>query len=185
MKPTVTLHVATSLDGYLARKDNSVSWLESPSDAYPEGVELNAAEIEKVLASIDCYVMGSRTYEHALELGWPYGDTPVVVVTHRTWKSTRASVEFYAGDLSDLVRQVLAPRFDSVWIVGGADLCQQFLKRDLVDRLILSLAPVLLGEGLRLFDEELPEHRWSLKDVTAFRTGFVELTYEAQGDGTS
>lgn len=57
----------------------------------------------EVIQSIDCYVLGSRTYEHALQLGWPYGDTPTVVMTNRELPSTRESVEFYSGDLKRLV----------------------------------------------------------------------------------
>jgi dihydrofolate reductase len=91
IKATVTLHVVASLDGFIAKKDNSISWMDSPRDVYEKGVTDDGAE---VLQSIDCYVLGSRTYEHALELGWPYGDTPTVVITSREWPSTRKTVEF-------------------------------------------------------------------------------------------
>src|SRR5579859_4017769 len=90
-RSTVTLHLVSSLDGFIAKKDNTISWMDS-SDVYEKGVTEDGAE---VLASIDCYVLGARTYEHALELGWPYGDTPTVVVTTRKLAPTRQSVEFY------------------------------------------------------------------------------------------
>lgn len=172
---TVTLHVVSSLDGFIARNDNSVSWLESPDDAYPAGISYDG--VEEVLNSIDCYVLGSRTYEHALELGWPYGDTPTFVVTDRALSSTRTNVEFYSGDLKKLVDEILAPRYPNIWIVGGAMLCQSFLRLGLVDEIRLSIAPVSLGDGLRLFDNSSPEQRWQLKDVVAYKTGFVELWY--------
>jgi len=172
---TITLHMVSSLDGFIARTDNSVSWLESSADAYERGVsEDSAAELVK---SIDCYVLGSRTYEHALQLGWPYGDTPVIVVTSRELPSATTSVEFYSGDLKKLVENVLAPRFKNIWLVGGALLCQSFLRLDLVDEIRLSIAPVLLGDGLRLFADSTTESRWRLKDVVAYNTGFVELLY--------
>lgn len=179
-RPIVTLHVVASLDGFIARKDNSVSWLDSPGDVYEAGVTQESAEVEKVLESIDCYVLGSRTYEHALELGWPYGDTPTVVVTSRELPSTRESVEFYSGDLERLVDESLAPRFGSVWLVGGAMLCRSFLELGLVDRIILSIAPIMLGDGLRLFGAGGAEQRWCLNDVVAYKNGFVELTYEIE-----
>ena len=94
----VTLHLVSSLDGFIAKKDNSISWMDSPGDVYEKGVTDDSAE---TLQSIDCYVLGSRTYEHALELGWPYGDTPTVVVTSRHLPSKRKSVEFYSGDLQE------------------------------------------------------------------------------------
>ena len=128
-------------------------------------------------SAIDCYVLGSRTYEHALQLGWPYGDTPTVVVTNRELPSTRKSVEFYSGDLKRLVDEILAPRYGNIWLVGGAMLCQSFLRLGLVDEIRLSVVPVLLGDGLRLFGNSSTETRWRLKDVVAYKTGIVELWY--------
>lgn len=174
---TVTLHVVSSLDGFIAKKDNSVSWLDSPGDAYEPGIsEDSAAEGTK----IDCFVLGSRTYEHALQLGWPYGDTPTVVTTNRELPSTRKSVEFYSGDLKRLVEEILAPRYGNIWLVGGAMLCQSFLRLGLVDEIRLSIAPVILGDGLSLFGNSGTAKRWRLKDVIAYKTGFVELLYGNQ-----
>ncbi|MGE4055242.1 MAG: dihydrofolate reductase family protein [Vicinamibacterales bacterium] len=175
-RATITLHVVSSLDGFIARHDNSVSWLESPADAYEKGVSEDSTG--EGLEAIDCFVLGSRTYEHALELGWPYGDTPTVVLTHRELPSTRKSVEFYSGDLKRLVDETLAPRYRTAWLVGGAMLCQDFLRLGLVDEIRLSIAPVLLGDGLSLFGSSNPESRWRLKDVVAYKTGFVELCYQ-------
>ena len=120
----VTLHVVSSLDGFIARKDNSVSWLEVDGSVYERGASISAEEAAAFVKTIDCYVLGSRTYEHALELGWPYGDTPTVVVTSREWPRARASVEFYSGDLKELVEGKPASRFRNIWLVGGARLCQ-------------------------------------------------------------
>ncbi len=175
---TLTLHVVSSLDGIIAKKDNSVSWLDSSGDVYEKGVsEVDASDD---VTSIDCFVLGSRTYEHALQLGWPYGDTPTVVITTRELPSTRKSVEFYSGDLKRLVDEILAPRYGNIWLVGGAMLCQSFLRLDLVDEIRLAIVPVLLGDGLRLFDNSGIESRWHLKDVVAYKTGVVELLYRSQ-----
>src|SRR5690349_23960841 len=85
-KYRLTIHMVSSLDGYVARKDNSVSWFET-SDFYENGVQLTEEATKEFLKSIDCYVMGSRTYEHAEELsksyGWAYGDVPTIVLTGR------------------------------------------------------------------------------------------------------
>ena len=172
----VTLHMVSSLDGFIARTDNDVSWLNVEGSVYEAGVSISDEEAAAFVKGIDCYVMGSRTYEHALELGWPYGDTPSVVVTGREWPAPRKNVEFYAGDLETLVRVKLAPRFRNIWLVGGAMLCQRFLEIGLVDEIRLTIAPVLLGDGLRLFGD-LTEQRWDLKNVAAYRNGFVELLY--------
>jgi dihydrofolate reductase len=101
------------------------------------------------------------------------------VVTGREWRTAKNSVEFYSGDLKTLVDVKLTPRYRNIWLVGGAMLCQHFLELGLVDEIRLTIAPVLLGEGLRLFGDSLTEERWNLKDVVAYKNGFVELTYSA------
>jgi dihydrofolate reductase len=178
-KPTVTLHVVSSLDGFIARRDNSVSWLDVSGEVFERGVSDEIATKRAIAAmkSIDCYVLGSRTYEHALQLGWPYGETPTFVVTSRGLASERKSVEFYSGDLERLVDEKLAPRFRNVWVVGGAMLCQSFLRLGLVDEIRLAVMPVLLGDGLSLFGNSGPETNWRLKDVVGYKTGMIELWY--------
>ena len=177
MRSKVTLHVVSSLDGFIAKKDNSVSWLDNSGGVYEAGVSISEAEAAAFVKAIDCYVLGSRTYEHALQLGWPYGDTPTVVVTGRELPATRTSVEFYSGDLKTLLDEQLAPRYRNIWLVGGAMLSQRFLELGLVDEIRLTIAPILLGDGLRLFASSRTEERWDLKNVVAYKNGFVELSY--------
>src|SRR5262245_34723315 len=111
----VTIHMAASLDFFIAKKDGSIGWMDTP-DNYEKGVGFEAAE--GLVQSIDCYVMGARTYEHALTLGWPYGDVATVVLTHRELPNARASVEFYAGELDELVHARLKPKYKNIWLVG-------------------------------------------------------------------
>jgi dihydrofolate reductase len=131
----ITLHMVSSLDGFIAKKDNSVSWLDCPGSVYEAGVSISAEEAANFVKTIDCYVLGSRTYEHALELGWPYGDTPVVVVSSRQWPpaSVKQSVEFYSGDLTKLVGEKLVPRYRNIWLVGGAAAIRRFPDREEVE----------------------------------------------------
>jgi dihydrofolate reductase len=172
--------MVSSLDGFIAKKDNNVSWLDTNGSVYEAGVSVSEEEATAFVQAIDCYILGSRTFEHALQLGWPYGDTPTVVVTGRKLQSARKSVEFYSGDLKTLVDVKLAPRYRNIWLVGGAMLCQRFLELGLVDEINLMIAPVLLGDGLRLFAGSLTEERWTLKNVVAYKNGFVELSYSAR-----
>ncbi|HTJ52460.1 MAG TPA: dihydrofolate reductase family protein [Cyclobacteriaceae bacterium] len=175
----VTIHMVSSLDGFIAKKDNSVSWFET-SDHYEKGVtEQDAAEF---LKTIDCYVMGARTYEHAFELsksyGWAYGDTPTIVVTHRDLPIERPNIEIYSGDLNKLVNEQLKPRYKNVWLVGGAVLAKDFIRLKLVDEIRLSVLPIILGDGTPFFGHIEQERALHLKDVTAYKSGMVELWYE-------
>jgi dihydrofolate reductase len=177
----ITIHMVSSLDGYIAKKDNSVSWFET-SDNYENGASFSEQDQEKFLKTIDCYVMGSRTYEHAVELsksyGWAYGDTPTIVLTHRKLPIDRQNIETYSGDLIKLVNERLRPNYENVWLVGGAKLTKDFIRLNLADEIRQSIIPIILGEGTPFFDQIGQEQPLHLKDVTAYKSGTVELRYE-------
>ena len=177
--------MVSSLDGFIAKKDNSVSWFET-SGRYEKGIEISEQDAKEFLKTIDCYVMGARTYEHALELsksyGWAYGETPIVVVTHRNLVVERQNVEIYSGDLNKLVEERLKPNYKNVWLVGGAMLAREFISLNLADEIRLSVMPVILGNGTVFFDHIKQEQQLHLKDVTAYKTGMVELWYEIKKD---
>ena len=177
----VTIHMVSSLDGFIAKKDNSVSWFET-SDYYEKGVAVTEKDAEEFLKTIDCYVMGSRTYEHALELsksyGWPYGDIPTIVLTQRNLVIERPNVKSCSANLTTVVNERLKPNYKNVWVVGGAILVKEFIRLKLADEIRLSVIPIILGEGTRLFDDIGQEQALHLKDVTAHKTGMVELCYE-------
>jgi dihydrofolate reductase len=175
----ITIHMVSSLDGYIAKKDNSVSWFET-SDYYEKGV--TEQNTEEFLKTIDCYIMGSRTYEHALELsksyGWAYGDVPTIVLTHRKLPIDRQNIETYSGDLNKLVNERLKPNYKNVWLVGGAKLAKNFIRLNLADEIRQSILPIMLGDGAPFFDQIGQEQALHLKDVTAYKSGMVELCYE-------
>ena len=177
----VTIHMVSSLDGYIAKKDNSVSWFET-SDNYEHGVSISEQDQEEFLKTIDCYVMGSRTYEHALELsksyGWAYGDVPTIVLTHRKLPVDRQNIETYSGDLNKLMNERLRPNYKNVWLVGGAILVKDFIRLKLADEIRLSILPIILGDGILFFDSIGQEQALHLKNVTAYKSGTVELCYE-------
>jgi dihydrofolate reductase len=179
----VTIHMVSSIDGIIAKKDNSVSWFET-SDYYDKGV--SEQDPEEFLKTIDCYVMGSHTYEHALELsekyGWAYGDVPTIVLTHRILPVDRKNIEFYSGDLNKLVNENLKPKYRNVWVVGGAMLVKEFIRSKLADQIRLSILPIMLGDGTLFFDHIGQEQAWHLKDVTAYKNGMVELCYEKKAE---
>jgi dihydrofolate reductase len=169
----------SSLDGMIAKRDNSVSWFET-ADNYEKGVAEQDAE--EFLTSIDCYVMGSRTYDHAVELsksyGWVYGDKPTFVVSHRKLQIDRSNIEIYSGDLQRLIAERIKPKYNNVWLVGGAMLANNFMRLQLVDEIRLAILPVILGDGTLLFDRVGIQQVLHLKDVIAYKSGMVELIYE-------
>lgn len=177
----ITIHMVSSLDGYIAKKDNSISWFDT-SDNYEKGVSVTEQEAADFLKKIDCYIMGSRTYELALELsklyGWAYGDIPTIVLTHRELAVERQNVEIYSGDLNTLVNERLRPNYSNVWLVGGAELTKDFICLNLADEIRQSILPIILGGGTPFFDQIGQEHALHLKNVTAYKNGVVELCYE-------
>ena len=176
----VTIHMVASLDGFIARKDGSVDWLET-SDEFEGGATLSPEFIEAFLQTIDCYVMGARTYETALKFeaqgfGWAYGDKPTFVLTHRELPRVRETVEFRSGDLSRLVAE-LRQRFRSIWFAGGGALSAECLRLGLADEIRYSIVPVAIGDGIPFFgrlDSDVPLH---LAEVTPYKNGMVELRY--------
>ena len=180
----VTIHMVASLDGFVARKDGSVDWLET-ADEFVDGETLDPAFVEAFLASIDCYVMGSRTYETALRfeaqgLGWSYGDKPTFVLTSRELPRTRETVELCSGDLASLVNERLRPAFRSIWFVGGGMLCGECLRLGLADEVYYSILPILIGNGISFFERLDGDVALHLAGVKAYKSGMVELRYEVQ-----
>ena len=180
----VTIHMAASLDGFVARKDGSVDWMET-SDEFPGGATMDPGFVEAFLQTIDCYVMGSRTYETALRFeaegfGWSYGDKPTFVLTTRDLPRTRESVQFYSGDLARLVNGRLRPKFRRIWFAGGGTVSGECLRLGLADEVYYSILPILIGEGISFFEKLDKDIALHLVDVQSYRNGMVELRYEVE-----
>jgi dihydrofolate reductase len=178
--PCVTIHMVASLDGFVARRDGRTDWLETP-DHFEGGTTLTPESIAQFLDTIDCYVLGSRTYEVALDFeakghGWAYGGKPVVVLTSRTLPKTRDSVEFYSGDLTRLITERL-PSAPRIWVVGGPEVTGACLRAGLADEVRYTVVPVLLGEGIPFFHDIGPGVALHLLESIPYTTGMVALRY--------
>src|SRR6202163_2248227 len=139
----VTIHMVASLDGFIARRDGRVDWLET-SDEFAGGDTMDPGFVEAFLKTIDCYVMGSRTYETALRfeaqgLGWSYGDKPIVVLTSLELPRTRDTVEFHSGDLAQFVNGRLRPTYRAIWFVGRIVVSAECLRLGLVPEVRYSI----------------------------------------------
>jgi len=179
----VTIHMAASLDGFIARRDGSVDWLDT-SDEFVDGETLAPGVAEAFLETIDCYVMGAKTYETALGFvakgfGWAYGDKPTFVVTHRELPR-RDTVEFYSGDLTELVNGRLRRAYRTIWVVGGGMLSAECLRLELADEIRYSILPVLIGDGIAFFEKLDRDVALHLVEVKAYKSGAVDLRYEVR-----
>jgi dihydrofolate reductase len=184
LESRVTIHMAASLDGFIARRDGSVDWLET-SDEFAGGKTMDPGFVEEFLKTIDCYVMGSRTYETALNFeakgfGWSYGDKPTFVLTHRELPRIRDTIELYSGDLAQLVNDRLRPAFRNIWFVGGGVVSGECVRRGLADEVRYSILPVLIGNGLSFFEKLDSDVALHLMEVDACKSGMVELRYEVR-----
>jgi dihydrofolate reductase len=180
----VTIHMAASLDGFVARKDGRVDWLET-ADEFVGGETMDSGFVEAFLKSIGCYVMGSRTYETALNFeargfGWAYGDKPVFVLTSRKLPRGRDTVEFYSGDLAQLVNGRLRPAFRSIWFAGGGAASGECLRLGLADEVRYSILPILIGDGIPFFEKLGRDVALHLVEVKGYRSGMVALRYEVK-----
>lgn len=177
----ITLHMVSSLDGYIAKKDNNISWFET-EDYYEKGLE--PPDSKDFFKSIDAYIMGSKTYELAKELeksyGWPYGKIPTWVLTHRNFSRDREHIQFYSGDIEYFVHSILKPSFKNVWLVGGGSLGNEFLRLNLVNEIRQTILPIILGEGLPFYKPMGRELKLHPINISAFKSGLVELHYQVK-----
>ena len=176
--------MAASLDGFIARRDGRVDWLET-SDEFVGGDTMDPEFVEAFLKTIDCYVMGSRTYETALRFeaqgfGWWYGDKPTFVLTSRELPRTRETVEFYSGDLARFVNGRLRPTYRNIWFVGGGMVSTECLRLGLANDVRYSILPILIGDGIPFFERLDRDIDLHLAKVKAYRSGVVDLRYEVR-----
>lgn len=175
----VTIHMATSLDGYIAREDGRVDWMET-KDEFKQGEASDAEYVRAFLSRIDCYVMGSRTYLSALQFeakgfGWPYGDKPVFVLTGQELVRAKPTVEFHSGDLREFFDGRLKPVYRNIWVVGGGKLAGACVRADIADEIRYSILPVLIGKGIPFFEGLTMDVPLHLLEVKAYQNGIVAL----------
>lgn len=170
----LSIFIATSLDGYIAKPNDDLGFLRLVEK---EGEDYGYAEFT---ANIDTIIIGRRTYDYVLkEIGashYDNGNRDVYVIT-RTERQGSGRTTFYTGDLNDLVKRLKSESGKDIYCDGGAEVINELLKSDLVDEFIISVIPVLVGEGIRLFKDGRPEQLLELVSAKAYDTGLTQLHY--------
>lgn len=165
----VVLYIASSLDGYIATNSGSVDWLFHDQDyGYKD-----------FLAGIDTVMMGRRTYEQVLTFGdYPYKNIQSFVFSRTHTGERDENVKFISGDIEELVKVLKKGREKDIWLVGGSEIIQTFMDHDLIDEFIISIHPIILGEGIPLFRAPIPLTKLWFRHSHSFDTGLVQLTYD-------
>ena len=171
----ITLFIAMSLDGYIAKPNDDLGFLKIVEK---EGEDYGYAAF---MDTIDTLIIGRRTYNYVLkEIGpshYDNGQRDVYVIT-RTERPQIGRTTFYTGSITELVNRLRAEKGKNIYCDGGAEVINELLKHDLIDELTISVIPVLLGDGTRLFKDGRPEQALEFVTAKAFETGLTQLHYK-------
>lgn len=169
----VILYIAMSLDGYIAKPNDDLSFL---SIVEKDGEDYGYADF---VSTIDTVILGRKTYDWVMkQVGeFPHADKNAYIIT-RTARPTIGKTDFYTGDLTDLVRTLKSENGKNIFCDGGAEIVNELLKNDLLDEIIISVIPILIGNGTRLFKDDRPEQKLKLVNVKTFDTGLTQLHYK-------
>jgi dihydrofolate reductase len=169
----VVLYISMTLDGYIASKDNSLDFL---SVVEQEGEDYGYNDFVK---TVDTVIIGRKTYEKVLEMGYeyPHTDKDVYIVT-RTPKPSIGTFRFYTGDLSQLVTSMKGQSGKKIYCDGGAEIANELIKHNLIDEFVISVIPILLGDGIKLFNDGRPEQALELISAKQFKKGLTQLHYK-------
>jgi dihydrofolate reductase len=181
----VSVYIATSLDGYIARRDGSLDWLDEANATAPEGEDFG---FRTFMESVDTIVMGRKTYEKILSFGqWSYGETPVVVLSRNVIsfpKELPEEVSHSSETPRDLLDRLSGNGVKHVYVDGGATI-QGFLADGLVDEITVTVIPVILGGGISLFGPLEEDVQLTHVRTRAFAFGFVQSVYSVRRDAPS
>lgn len=169
----VVLYISMSLDGYIAAKDNSLEFL---SIVEQEGEDYGYSDF---VESVDAVIIGRKTYEKVIAMGfeYPHTDKDVYIIT-RTERLSIGNFKFYTGELTQLVKSLKNQSGKNIYCDGGAEIANQLIQNDLVDEYIISVIPILLGDGIKLFKDGRPEQKIQLVSAKQFDKGLTQLHYK-------
>jgi len=171
----IQCYIATSIDGYIARKDNSIDWLDIVP--VPEGSGLGYTAFYN---NVDVVIMGRNTYDEVMGFGvpWPYADSQCFIVTSDiNYKVQTPNTQLVHSVDQALIEKLKNVATKNIWLIGGGGLVSQFMKLNALNELLISIIPIVLGDGIRLFPDNPPETQFDLKKIDDFGNGAVMLSY--------
>jgi len=170
LRPKVSIYIASSIDGYIARKDGNLDWLH-----YGHAGDEDYG-FKKFTSSIDAVIMGRNTYEVVAGFDeWAYKEKRVVVLSN-TLRTVRKEAEIFSGELTELLAKLHAEGIKHIWIDGGVTV-SRFLEAGLVDEITISIIAMVLGSGIPLFSPMNQEHKCHLISTKSYPSGLVQLKY--------
>lgn len=178
-----SVYIATSADGFIAKTDGGVDWLHTAGNS-----EANMGSedmgFKSFIDSVDCMIMGRKCMEMISSFNltpeqWPYGDMPIIVLSNTIKEppeNLKSKVEMYSGNLKVLVSQLESTGHQHAYIDGGTTI-QAFINLQLINEMIITRAPVLLGEGIPLFGKTDKDIKLEQSQAVAFANDFVQEKY--------
>ncbi|MHA6576513.1 dihydrofolate reductase family protein [Pseudomonas yamanorum] len=176
-----SVFIAASVDGFIARLDGDIEWLHRPEY---DGAELSGVTYENFIGTVDALVMGRKTLEKVLSFPeWPYEGMPVIALSRQSVEipaELKGKVEVVHQDVTSLVAALVERGMKHLYIDGG-QMIQAFLEAGLIDEMIITRIPVVLGQGIPLFSQSGGEHELRHIGTYASDNGFVQSRYEVSG----
>ena len=169
----VILYIATSLDGYIAKPNDDLGFL---SIVQKEGEDYGYSDFVK---SVDTVILGRKTYDWVMTQvpEFPHADKNAFIIT-KTARPSIGKTNFYTGKLKDLISKLKTEQGKNIFIDGGAEIVNEFLKENLIDEFIISIIPILVGNGTKLFKDGRPEQTLELVSTKQFDKGLIQLHYK-------
>ncbi len=170
------IYIACSLDGYISKPKDDLSFLDI---VQKEGEDYG---YNAFIADIDTVIVGRKTYDWVMQHvdEHPHADKDTYIIT-RSERPSIGNLKFYTGDIENLVRTLKQSKGKNIFCDGGAQIVNELLALKLFDEMIISIIPIMLGEGVRLFNNNYPEQNLTLVSSKQFDTGLVQLHYKAKG----
>ena len=168
----IILHIATSIDGYIAGPNEEIDWLFDDGEDYG---------MSAFFTTIDTILWGAKTYRLGLTLGdWPFGSVKHYVFSRSMTSVSTPDTTIVATDIVNFARALKESEGKAIWLMGGAQVANELIQAGIVDRMVLSIHPVVLGAGIRLFADGGDRVQYALESTKSYDSGLVQVEYRLQ-----